>query len=100
MVPDVEEGTIFAGGDGEEILCVLFLLTRDRAPTDALRSTTTVPVAGLDREREREVLRTAPELGWTPTPTPPAEAPDAPPTIDGEKGEEGTTLLRSDGEPA
>lgn len=100
VAPEDEDGTIPAGGDGEEMLCVLFLLTRDLAPTDALRSTT-APVAGLDREREREVLRIAPELGCTPTPTPtpPAEAPDAPPTIEGENGEEGTTLLRSEGEP-
>lgn len=51
-----------AGGEGEEMLVVRFFATRDdRAPTEALRSA--VPVAGRDRERERDVLRMAPELG-------------------------------------
>ena len=74
------------------MLAVLFFATRDdRALTEGFLSITPpgpvlAPAAGRDREREREVLRTAPELGCMPT---------AP----GEKGEEGTTTFISDVEP-
>lgn len=81
-----------AGGDGEDTLSVRFLVTRDDLPpTEGLRS-----VAGRDRDREREVLRTAPELGC-PIVAPPLIVPE--PATDGENGEDGTMTFMSEGEP-
>lgn len=77
------------------MLVVRFFVTRDDLPpTEALRS-----VAGRDRDREREVLRTAPELGCTPF-MPPAGPPPALPAVDGENGEDGTMAFMSEGDPA
>ena len=83
-----ELAVVPAGGLGEEILCVLFLPTRELArppaddadppaptadepafptPVTETEEGTVPDVAGRERERERdELLRTAPELGGTP----------------------------------